>query len=473
MRLDRSRLTAFALLFVCCKPRVAPSRTSDWSRALPGHAVGDTAPAPQLRYLAPTGCPLAYEWTATIHMEPDARMRAQGMPTQGLSLRGRIEGEAPGDQWSLSVVWQEGGHLLVAGNVRLPTAHVTERGAATLLRTDGRSWREEDGPTTIWSANGTFSGLVRFFPTLPSGAALGASTPWRYRAHAQNAGVGADVRRGGLQLPAGVEVPPPTGEDFTATSRVARWITVDQQPVAVIETSETARNGGSQEIPGAGSMRVESARRSNGEHLVLATQGRLLFARYDDVITVHTVVGSTVMDQRQTVHAELSLVRACNGPVLSSPITPRTAVERTLDTYTTLRNAAASGQRAEMLSALSPSLRQRHGDDALASTLQRFAERHGPQCLGTPEIIYDAPRTLADGARRVTMSGGCAHAGERNARLTSSITAEVEGAGDHATVRRIAISSVQGLEDTNPDLLNLTPEVLRSDLDGASEAPAQ
>lgn len=472
MRLDRSCLTAFALLFVCCKPRVAPSRTSDWSRALPGHAVRDTSPAPQLRYLAPTGCPLAYEWTATVLMEPDARMRREGMPTQGLSLRGRIEGDAPGGQWSLSVAWQEAGQLLVAGNARLPTAHVTDRGAATLLRTDGRSWREEDGPTTIWSASGTFPGLVRFFPTLPSGAELGATTPWRYRAHAQNAGVGAEVRRGGLQLPAGRTAPAPIGEDFTASSRIARWITVDQQPVAVIETSETAQNGGSQEIPGGTSMRVESTRRSNGEHLVLATQGRLLFARYDDVITVHTVVGDTVMDQRQTVHAELSLVRACNGPVLSSPITPRTPVERALDAYVSLRNAAAENQRAEMLAALSPSVRQRHGDDALASTLRRFSERHSVQCLGTPEILFDAPRTLADGALRITMSGGCTHAGERDARLTSTIIAEVEGAGDHATVRRIAVSSVHGLEETNPDLLNLTSEVLRSDLGATTEAPA-
>lgn len=369
MQLDRKHLVVSALLFVCCKPRVAPPRTSDWSRAMPGHTVRDTSPAPRLRYAAPTGCPLAYEWVATVLVEPDARARREGMPTQGLSLRGRIEGEAPSGQWSLSVAWQEAGQLIVAGGVRLPTAHVTERGAATLLRTDGLSWREEDGPTTIWNAYGTFPGLVRFFPTLPSATELGATTPWRYRVHAQNSGVAAEVRRGGMQLPAGVTAPTPAGEDLTASARLARWITVDQRPVAVIETSETARSDASQAVQGAVSMRVESVRRSNGEHLVLATEGRLLFARYDDDIRVHTVVGDTVMDQRQTVHAELSLVHACNGPALSSPIAPRTLVERVVDACVDLRNATDEDLRAEMLAALSPSVRQRHGDDALVAAL--------------------------------------------------------------------------------------------------------
>lgn len=465
LRIARLALVSVAALASGCR-RAPLARTRDWAPLLRGHTVGDGAPA-SLRYAVPAGCRLAYEWSFVSRIEPTGELRAAHAPAMGVAVGGRAEGDAASGLWTLSVPWREVG--LVTNGTRNPPSRDEDFAAPMLLRTDGRAWREDDGPTQTWSAFGTFAGLVRFFPTLPAESHVGASTPWRYRVHGQNAGAAVEVRRGHVQLPPGAAMPPVDGKDMDARARIARWITVDGQPVAVIETDEVARDATTQQIPGAGSFSTRAERRSTGEHLVLARSGRLLLARYDDDVTVHTDVGGRAMDQRQRGHGELRLVAACDGPTLASPVAPRSGEERALDAAVALRNAVVEGRAGDVVARLSPSLRQRHGDATLAATLLRHVRRHGPRCLGLPEGAMLGITRLPDGAWRVPLSGACEHVAPDDRRTTCDEVMEVDLSADGATVRSVTAACVQGLA---PDVLVIDAERVMSDApDDAPAAP--
>lgn len=454
-------LCAVAFALGCRRSPAETAKTRDWAPVLQGHTVRDGAPAPRLAWTSPRGCTLTYEWIARMQTLPDPSMARGGIPVQGIEATGVAEGR--GDDtgtWSLGVRWRALSNL--AGEIRSPGGRDEGIAAAMLLRTDGRAWREQDGPTSTWSAYGTFPGLVRFFPTLPAATREGTTATWRYRVHARNAGVAVDMRRGGLRLPPGMNPPPPEGTDNEAHARLARWITVDGQPVAVIETTERKVEASEQTVPGVGTVSSQGERRSAGEHLVLASSGRLLFARYDDTLDLRTRMGGQTLAQRQTVHAELRLVGACDGPSLSSAIPLRAPEERALDAVVALRNAIASEDRPRILAALSPALRARHGDPALLSLLLRHAARHGPLAFGSPEVMQPGgvSRTPS-GAWRIAMTGRAEHVGAEDRRLTVDTVMEVEVGAEGATVRRIQSSSVQGGAQ---DLLDVSSESLVSDV---------
>lgn len=452
---------ALAALPACRRVPVLAPRTRDWAPALQGHTVRDGDAPAALAYRAPRGCRLAYEWVARVRMFPGEAEAREGLGPQGIEARGVAEGEADaGGTWTLGVRYRELAHLM--GEVRAPASRDEGIAAPMLLRTDGRGWREEDGPTATWSAYGTFPGLVRFFPTLPATPRAGSFSRWRYRVHGDGAGIAVEVRRGGVRLPPGMVPPPAQGTERQARARVARWLRVDGAPVAVIETEGREDDASEQTVPGMGSVTTRSERRTLGEHLVLASTGRLLFARYDDDATVRMRLPGREMVQRQTVHAELRLVGACDGPTMRSAIPPRGAEERALDAIVALRNAMAAEDRAAALAALSPSLRARHGDEALYATLRRHVRRHGPRSLGTPEIpMANALTRTPDGAVRVVSDTLAEHAGTEDRALTVDTEFELDVGDGPAKVRRIRSFSVHGA--AAPDLLDVSTEALTTD----------
>lgn len=454
-------LCALVIATGCRRPPSATARTRDWAPVLQGHRVRDAEPGATLRYASPRGCRLAYEWIARMLVYPDARMAHEGVPVQGIESTGIAEGS--GDDtgtWTLAVRWRELSNL--AGEIRAPASRDEGIAAPVLLRTDGHAWREQEGPTSTWCAYGTFPGLVRFFPSLPTNTRVGASALWNYTTYPRNAGLAAEVRRGGARLPPGVVPPTPEGTDNEARARIARWITVDGQPVAVIETTERKTDSAQQSVPGVGTVTSQGERRSTGEHLVLAASGRILFARYDDAIELHTRGVGISQDQRQSVHAELRLVGACDGPTLASAIAPRGPEERALDAVIALRNAVASEDRPQILAALSPALRQRHGDEALLALLRRHAARHSPRSFGMPEVMHPGgvSRTPS-GAWRIEMFGSADHAGSEDRRLTVDTVMEVEVGPERATVLSLRTSSMHG---GPPDMLDVSTEALVSDV---------
>ena len=466
---DFAAFVALVTLPACRPAPVPPPRTRDWARALQGHTVRDGDAPSELAYRAPRGCQLTYEWVARIRLLPGEPEARQGVPVQGMEARGVAEGEAnAGGTWTLAVRYRELSHL--TGEVRAPALRDEGIAAPMLLRTDGRGWLEEDGPTATWSAYGTFPGLVRFFPTLPPTTRAGSSAPWRYREHAQGAGLAVEVRRGHARIPPGVVPPPPAeGSERQAQARVARWLRVDGAAVAVIESEGSDEDRSERTLPGVGTVTTRAARRSLGEHLVLAATGRLLLARYDDDAQVRMQMPGREMLQRQTVHAELRLVGACDGPTMATAVAPRNAEERALDAVVALRNALAAEDRGAAVAVLSPSLRARHGDEALYATLRRHVRRHGARCLGMPEVPLAAAITRApDGAVRVRTSGRAEHVGADDSARTVDTEFELDVREGAATVRRLRAFSVQGA--TEPDLLDVSPDNLTTD---APQDPAR
>ncbi|TAK19067.1 MAG: hypothetical protein EPO40_35235 [Myxococcaceae bacterium] len=432
------RALVLALFALGCRRGRASVGAEPWRPALAGHTVRDAPAAAALRYGAPRRCPLVYEWSASVRMEVLSPLSP--IPPQVIESTGRVEADVdPGasGRLVLRVPWRQ--LSIGTTSTRNPGNGDVDFAAPIWLRTDGRVWSEEDGPTATWSAYGSFHGLVRFFPALPESTRVGASTPWRYRVHDDGAGLAVEMRRGHTTLPPGVSAPTPHGEDATQTVRLARWISVDGEPVAALDSTGGGSSHAQQAMGPVAAVITDATWRMTGAFLVAARSGRVLLSRYDDVRDIRTQAPGTDMRQRHTTHGEMRLVSVCDGPALSSPIAPRTPAERALDTAVVLRNAAVSGDRAALLRALSPAVRTRHGD-AAADLLIRHVRWHGSHAIGLPEISWEAPARMADGGWRLTLSSAIEHADERDTRLTVDTTMEVDEAGGAMTVRAVTTS---------------------------------
>ncbi len=457
LRSPRAALALLAFGSLSCR-RAPPPRTADWRPVVPGHTVRAGTPA-DLRWTLRDGCPLAYEWHIRSRVLPNAQARAHGAVEIGMEASGRVEGDARGGVASLRVLWRELRH--VQGGARSAPQREEGVAAPVLLRVDGRDLREVDGPTTMWAAYGTFGGLVRFFPTLPAGPAAGATTAWRFQVFPTNVGAATDVRRGGLRLPPGAGLPgaPPT--EYSGTARVAQWLSLDGEDVAVVET-EAAREH-REPVPGVAGVELRSTWRTRGEHLVSARGGRLLLARYDDETELRSRGAPAAgLDQDHRTHGEIRLVAACDGVTLRSPLPAPSPQDRAVAAVTALRNAVAQGDRAATLAGLAPALRTRHGDDALWQTLSGFVRRHGAVSLGFTEVLApDAVAAVGPTAWRVALLGRCEACPTR--RLTNSLEVRVDLTPEGARVQEIRSSSVQG-PGAPADLLFVGEGALRGEL---------
>ncbi len=135
LRVARLALVSVAALASACR-RAPPARTRDWAPVLRGHTVGEGAAA-SLRYAAPAGCRLAYEWSVVSRIEPTGELRAARAPAMGMTVGGRAEGDAANGLWTLSVCWREAG--LITNDTRNPPSRDEDFAAPMLLRTDGRA----------------------------------------------------------------------------------------------------------------------------------------------------------------------------------------------------------------------------------------------------------------------------------------------------------------------------------------------
>ncbi len=462
--MSHTPLVALAVLaanLLSCR-RAPPPRTRDWGPVMPGHRVGEGTARP-VRWSLRDGCSLSYEWHVAQRIHPNAAARRHRIPVTGIDASGRAEGTAQGGVLTLRVLWRE------LRNVSDDTVSSPQRdegiAAPVMLRVAQRSLREVDGPTSTWAAYGTFHGLVRFFPTLPEGTRVGAVTPWRFEVFPTNAGFATDVRRGGARLPPGARVDPGTPTAIEATARLARWIRVDDEDVAVIETEASREDR--QALPQLGADAALRTRwRSRGEHLVSARNGRLLLARYDDVQEIRgSGAQAANLEQDHRTHGELRLVSACDGVTLRSPLPAQTPQDRAVRAVTSLRNALAQNDRAAALAALAPSLRTRHGDDVLWRVLSGFVERHGALSLGVTEIINEGDVTpQGAGQWRVRLIGRCEACPE--GRSSNPLLMRVVLTEGGARVAEIRSSHMQGVE-VGDDLLRVDDDLLRDDADAS------
>lgn len=271
------------------------------------------------------------------------------------------------------------------------------------LRTDGRSWAELDGPTMVWKRFGTQGGIERLFPKLPESATDGARTTWQIDFPTASEtcvvesarGKHAGLTREACTLPAGASVTPVPS--LVAEVKLERWTEVGGLRAAVVtmKGTEVLDPPNVTQFSGAVETRVSMRGRVElrGEYVVLST-GRILRATVEKNVHVDaewTTEGKT--DKPSTIHGhqktELRLVEACDGPVEASLVVPLSREERAIEALGETVLAIASGDREKALRGFDTELRNRHGDDALWSTLSTYKADRSAQALPVPVLVRD------------------------------------------------------------------------------------
>lgn len=415
------------------------------------------APAEPLRWKIEAGCDLRYEFRADFTMGLDDLPAADG---RGLRIAGGASGRADA----------EGGPRLVFRNAPMELGHDVEgqrnppvkQGegelAPVLLRTDGRSWTEDDGPAALWADYGSWPGLVLFFPTLPESSQVGSEARWKIPIYVRGASAAVEARRGTAGLPPDHQPVDATPRVQDADVRLARWIELGGARAAVLEVGWAEAFEENMAPEGSGlELRMQARGSFVGQVVVLAS-GRLLHAAIDGVRDLTTSASGEAlqMRQRHRLWSEGRLVAACDGPTLTAFEAPRRSLEeRGTATYQRFHAALHAGEQGAVEAALHPRLRAAHPDGAIYRLLREHLARHGAEALGFAELASGAESdgatarfTLITHVRLVTFSSA-----------TVETTVTVEAAGDEVLIsglRSVVASRADG------DLLEVTPARLHS-----------
>lgn len=364
-------------------------------------------PKTMIEWSAPS-CPLHYAFVADLEMYS---LDEPGMPRPfgGIRMSGTFT--ATGDEEGRTVI--ENGDVEIShvdGGVKRPGG-VQPAGslAEVRLRLDGGQWLEVDGPTALWSAYGSFPGLVEFFPALPSDTTIGASAPWALTIHRRGDGMGVESTRGKTPMPEGMPVPEPKPNTLDATAAVGGWLSVEGEQ-AVVLTSRLEHSEDVNGDPGTplADMKSRVKLQRAGEFVVLSS-GRLLLADVRGTTDAETTFDAdNVIKQRHDLHATLRLLGACDGPVLKAADDVAKPEEAALQMLAELHRAVVEDDADEVAEHLAPEILEAHGRDTTLRLLREHVERHGPTVLG---IAAMARSTKADGDRVHVVLGGSSNVG--------------------------------------------------------------
>ena len=250
------------------------------------------------------------------------------------------------------------------------------------LRHDGTTWRGVDGPTALWSAFGSFPGLVEFWPALPGTSEPGSRATWELTTHRRGDGARVESTRGRVRVPEGTELPEPVPNTMSGEVELEQWISAQGEPAAVLVARMKKRGEEALGEEIATSYALEQVSR----HVVLAS-GRLLFAEVDRTIDITMPTTGGTMKQTQRMHDEIGLVEACDGPVVDLPQREKASPqEAALATIAAFRNAVGSGTDDDVVARLSPEVVRAHGRESVLRVLRRHVELHGRASLGFVEL---------------------------------------------------------------------------------------
>lgn len=419
--------------------------------ALAPSRVGTPATPPARLGYARPGATLSYEFSSTTTME------VEFLPPPGASENEKKK-SALGVEQSREMM----GHgMRVLGRAELrPGAapermdlHVTELGvgmgggvvtrrsspvADVFLLPGERRVREVDGPTTIWSAFGTFRGLTLFFPDLPEGA--GSTQAWELAVHGQACGAAVEVRRGGTKAPPGFKAPAPRPETLGATATFERWIAVDGEPAGVVRTRWTFGDPAVRPLPAppaAPTLQVSAGSTGTGEgvHVILAS-GAVLYASIRETTDFEMrYPKGDVMKQHHVTTAELRLVGGPGTRMLPRPAAPLSLGERAKECVRAFRDAVAAGKPGAAVALLEPELVTRHGKGALEALLAEHVQRYGPASLG----ILELPGRTRHGKRVVHLevTGNLARARASGNHRGVTLEVELVDAGPAMRIRQL------------------------------------
>ncbi|MCA9707756.1 MAG: nuclear transport factor 2 family protein [Myxococcales bacterium] len=403
-------------------------------------------------------CPLRYEFQADVTMSTaDLPLEIAG--EQGLRVAGDFTMQA-GDGGRVVIHNGELELSQVMAGVKHPGGK-EEPGALAEIRLerDGPQWKEVDGPTVLWSAYGSFPGLVEFWPALPSALAPGGRGSWALTIHGQGSGLEVETTRGTRKAPEGFEFPPPTPQVFDAEVEVQGWLDVEGQPAVVLVSQWNHDDEGSidpavpkGEVP---ELDVDVSIEARSRYVVLAT-GRLLWADVHHVTDVEMGMGGQSMKQHHDLRATARLVEACDGPVMVEPAPAPSPEEGALEAFALLRNAVVGGDSEAMVRHLAPELSRAHDKDSIARLLVDHVARFGPFSLGTPELTLDVRR---DGDRvRMHMTGSARN--EDGSTMTVHTVAWAQTRDGRATIESIGTDTVEREEGWS--VLELSPTRMAS-----------
>lgn len=394
------------------------------------------APLPEARRpasiaWATPACPGTYQFDARVEMRllgttPEESEKMAGM-TDGLAVDGVAtirarEGGGAVVRYGDIELGMMGGGVKRPGNVQ-PAGTLAE----TRLAVQGAQWVEDDGPTSLWSAFGSFPGLVLFFPALPGSA---TSTAWTLTVHRQGDAASVEGARGSTSLPEGYAPPAPEPHDFAATVELDGWLDVAGVPVAVLSAKWTDVTTSDLE-----DVKVEAGVAFEGRYAVLAS-GRLLHAHVEGTtdVAMSGFMKDEPMKQQHRLVATARLTESCDGPVLAAPIPAFDPEAALLARHVELRNAIVAGDAKAIVAPLAPEIVRAHGRDAIVDLLRDHVRRLGPFALGTPEIDSQTQR---DGDRVTARMTGSAE-GDDGVHGTVHTVVEAEVRDGAVVITRIA-----------------------------------
>lgn len=356
-------------------------------------------------------CELEYAFRVTL----DMTVVGEEMPGSGLTIFGSWTARGEGSRMIL-----RNGDVTIAhlsdGARRPGMTEAAGKLAEIRLETDGRRWTEVDGPTSLWSAYGSWYGLTTFYPALPEGTAAAAASDWPITIFDRSGGGKVEAERGSLELPEGTELPEPETETVHAHVELQRWIELAGRRAAVLRSRSDHDGGGP--LGGMGLLGGMKAERSGQGQFVVSADGVLIHAEQRDRTEVKMRMGTKTMEQLHVLVAEARLLRDCNGPVLPEFPDDRSPSERALEAVAALRNHAAAGEQAQIEALLDPELVAAHPE--AAGCLIGFAKRYGPTALGMPEL---------PAGDQIRQSGSAVDL-RLHARLDAVEGEEPEGSGD-------------------------------------------
>lgn len=283
----------------------------------------------------------------------------------------------------------EPGMILKNGELRLVNMRGARAGAAVervragslaevQLKHVHNEWSEVDGPTTLWSAYGSWSGLNKFYPALPELGAAGSDATWHMRVHERKSSAIVEGRRGSLEVPDGVVLPEPELDVRNYRNpkvTVERWIEIGDAAAVVLRSWSELVNGNTKIGPDEPKVREVSQGR-----FVVLDSGVLLHAELRehmkfDVFDMHTEI---------EIDAEARLVRGCGGPVLPRMPDVPSAPELALEAVARLRDWAQAGDHAQLYQRLDEALLT--SEPKAAQCLINAIERFGVESFGAPKL---------------------------------------------------------------------------------------
>ena len=337
----------------------------------------------QLRW-APPPCALTYTFTATIGMRAldrpgDPRDRASPAMNREIRIDGGFRWTADKDRVVIHNDELRLRHVL-AGRKAPAFTQPQDTLAPVRLRIEASQLVEEDGPTSLWSAYGTFPGLALFFPALPDKA---SEATWTLIIHPQRSAIAVEARRGTVKLPKNRTAPSP-GKSMSETVNVrgVRGLTINEAAAAELSASWTTSST---------SAVAKAHARTHGRYIVLAS-GRLFAAAVDRSVEVEMRLPTgEKMRQEITLLARAQLVDACDGPTAPRPSERPSAVdERLLEALVKLRTTLALADGTDPAQLFAPAVIEAHGSEKIRDVLQRHVDRYGTSVLGAPEIFISS-----------------------------------------------------------------------------------